>query len=257
MSDTDTDTETAPADPKAKTGEATGVGATSGPKGETSFIEYSKARQTMSRRIAESKATIPHLYLQARVDLSRLNEVRAGFLPQEDAVPTLNDLVIKATALALGNHPRANGTYRDGGIELHSRINIGMAVDTGDGSITPVITDADRRPLGEIATAARDLAARARSGEITPPEQAGATFAISNLGALGITASEPVVNPGQSAKLAVGAATDLPVVRDGELAVGSVMELNLSCDHRVLHGGEAARLLNEIKANLENPDLLT
>jgi pyruvate dehydrogenase E2 component (dihydrolipoamide acetyltransferase) len=164
--------------------------------------------------------------------------------------------VIKAAALALRNHARVNSTYRDGGIELHSRINIGVAVDTEDGSLTPVVTDADDKPLDEITSEVRNLSARARSGEITPPEQAGATFAVSNLGMLGITSSEPVVNPGQAAKLAVGAVTSRPVVRDGDVRVGEVMNLDLSCDHRVLHGGEAARFLNEVKANLEDPELL-
>jgi pyruvate dehydrogenase E2 component (dihydrolipoamide acetyltransferase) len=129
-------------------------------------------------------------------------------------------------------------------------------VDTPDGSVTPVVTDADSKDLSEIAAEVRHLSARARSGEITPPEQAGATFAVSNLGMLGITSSEPVVNPGQSAKLAVGAVTERPVVRGGEVVPGEVMTLDLSCDHRVLHGGEAARFLGEVKANLENPGLL-
>ncbi len=212
----------------------------------------------MSRRIAESKATIPHIYLQIKVDASPLLGLRSE-LREEGAVepaPTVNDLVIKAAALALRNHPRANGTWTDGGIQLHTRINVGVAVDTEDGSVTPVVTDADSRPLSEIAPEIRRLAERARTGEITPPEQAGATFAISNLGMLGITSSEPVVNPGQAAKLAVGAVVEQPVVRDGKVEPGSVMELNLSCDHRVLHGGEAARFLAEIKANLEDPGSL-
>ena len=226
-----------------------------GNKGESEFVEYSRARQSMSRRIAESKATIPHIYLQVETDVTALVRRRAA-LRAEGEAPTVNDLVIKATALALRNHSRVNSTYRDGGIELHSRINIGVAVDTPDGSITPVITDADSRDLNEIATEVRSLSARARSGEITPPEQAGATFEISNLGMLGITSSEPIVNPGQSAKLAVGAVTSRPVVRGGEVVPGDVMTLDLSCDHRVLHGGEAARFLNEVKANLENPGLL-
>ncbi|MBN8869998.1 MAG: 2-oxo acid dehydrogenase subunit E2 [Solirubrobacterales bacterium] len=226
-----------------------------GNKGESEFVEYTRARQSMSRRIAESKATIPHIYLQVEADLTALlgrrEKLRGG-----DEVPTVNDLVIKTAALALRNHPRVNSTYRDGGIELHSRINVGVAVDTEDGSLTPVVTDADRKPLEEITSEVRNLSARARSGEITPPEQAGATFAISNLGMLGITSSEPVVNPGQAAKLAVGAVTSRPVARGGEVAVGEVMTLDLSCDHRVLHGGEAARFLNEVKANLEDPGLL-
>lgn len=229
-----------------------------GNKGDGEFIEYSRARQTTSRRIAESKATIPHIYLQIEVDATPLLgfRERLGEDGAEGSAPTINDLVIKAAALALSDHPRANGTWRDGGIQLHGRINVGTAVDTEDGSVTPVITDADSRPLTEIAEETKRLAARARSGEITPPEQSGATFAISNLGMLGITASEPVVNPGQAAKLAVGAVVERPVVRDGEIRPGAVMALNLSCDHRVLHGGEAARLLAAIKANLEDPDSL-
>ncbi len=221
-------------------------------KGESEFIEFSRARQSMSRRIAESKATIPHIYLQVEVDVTSLLERREE-LRADGSGPTVNDLVIKAAALALRNHPRANSSYRDGGIELHSRINVGVAVDTGDGSLTPVVTDADLKGLEEIADEVRNLSARARSGEITPPEQAGATFTTSNLGMLGITSSEPVVNPGQAAKLAVGAVTSRPVVRAGGIVPGAVMILDLSCDHRVLHGGEAARFLNEVKANLEDP----
>ncbi|MDQ5895483.1 MAG: 2-oxo acid dehydrogenase subunit [Actinomycetota bacterium] len=226
-----------------------------GNKGESEFVEYSRARQSMSRRIAESKATIPHIYLQVEADVTALVRRRAALRASGDA-PTVNDLVIKAAALALRHHPRVNSTYRDGGIELHSKINIGVAVDTEDGSLTPVVGDADLKSLNEIAADVRNLSARARSGEITPPELAGATFAISNLGTLGITSSEPVVNPGQAAKLAVGAVTARPVVRGGEVVPGDVMTLDLSCDHRVLHGGEAARFLNEVKTSLEDPGLL-
>ncbi len=224
-------------------------------KGEGEFVEYSRARQSMSRRIAESKATIPHIYLQVEADVTALVRRRAALRAGGDA-PTVNDLVIKAAALALRAHPRVNATYRDGGLELHSRINIGVAVDTEDGSLTPVITDADRKELNEIAVEVRTLSARARSGEITPPELAGATFSISNVGMLGIASSQPVVNPGQAAKLAVGAVTSRPLVRGGEVVPGDVMTLDLSCDHRVLHGGEAARFLTEVRTNLEDPGLL-
>lgn len=226
-----------------------------GSKGESEFVEYSRARQSMSRRIAESKAIIPHIYLQIEVDATALMRRRSE-LAAEGGGPTVNDLVIKASALALRNHPRVNSTYRDGGIEIHSRINVGVAVDTSDGSLTPVVTDADLKAADEISAEVRNLSARARSGEITPPEQAGATFAISNLGMLGITSSEPVVNPGQAAKLAVGAVTARPVVREGQVVAGETLTLDLSCDHRVLHGGEAARFLNEVKANLEAPERL-
>ncbi|MCB0858080.1 MAG: 2-oxo acid dehydrogenase subunit E2 [Solirubrobacterales bacterium] len=226
-----------------------------GNKGEGEFLEYSRARQSMSRRIAESKATIPHIYIQVEADVTALVRRRAALREGGDA-PTVNDLVIKAAALALRNHPRVNGTYRDGGLQLHSRINIGVAVDTEDGSITPVITDADLKELDEIASEVRRLSSRARSGEITPPEQAGATFSISNLGMLGVNSSQPIVNPGQAAKLAVGVIDPQPVVRGGEVVPGDVMTLDLSCDHRVLHGGEGARFLTEVKTNLENPGML-
>lgn len=226
-----------------------------GNKGESEFVEYTRARQSMSRRIAESKATIPHIYLQVEADVTALLERRAALRADGD-VPTVNDLVVKAAALALRSHPRVNATYRDGGLLFHSRINVGVAVDTEDGSLTPVITDADQKELGEIAAEVRGLSARARSGEITPPELAGATFSISNVGMLGITSSEPIVNPGQAAKLAVGAVTARPVVRAGEVVAGEVMTLDLSCDHRVLHGGEAARFLTEVRSNLEDPGLL-
>lgn len=227
-----------------------------GNKGESEFVEYSRARQSMSRRIAESKATIPHIYLQIEADVTDLIERREADKAAGEGTATVNDLVIKAAALALRDHPRVNSTYRDGGIELHSRINVGVAVDTDDGSLTPVVADADRKELGEIASEVRNLSARARSGEITPPEQAGATFAVSNLGMLGITSSEPVVNPGQAAKLAVGAVADRPLVREGRVVPGKVMVLDLSCDHRVLHGGEAARFLAAVKSNLESPETL-
>lgn len=226
-----------------------------GKKGEGEPVEYSRPRQTATRRIAESKATIPHIYLGLEVTMDAAWTFRDGLKPAGDGgpVPTVTDLVIRAAALALSGHPRVNSVYRDGALVPRSRINIGFAVDTDDGSVTPVIPDADRTPLGEIAAATRRLATRARNGELTPPEQSGATFAISNLGTLGITGSLPVVNPGQSAKLAVGAVTEQPVVRNGTLAVGRVMTLNLCCDHRVLHGGEAARFLTAVGDRLQRP----
>lgn len=229
-----------------------------GKKGQGRLIEYSRARQKISRRIAESKATIPHIYLQLQVGMDSAEDLRARLKATsgEDPVPTVTDLVIRSTALALLEHPRANGTYRDGNLELHSRINIGLAVDTEDGSLTPVITDADKRSATAIAVESRRLAVRARNGELTPPEQSGATFAISNPGMFGVTGSMPVVNPGQVAKLAVGRVTGQPVVRNGEVVPGRVMELDLSCDHRALHGGEAARLLRAIGDRLENPEVL-
>lgn len=227
-------------------------------KGEAEFLEYSKARQTMTRRIAESKATIPHIYLQLEVDMSAAERWRREQETDSSApVASVTDLVIRAAALALAEHPRANATYRDGGLMLHPRVNVGFAVDTDDGSLTPVIQDTDQQSPAAIARATRELAARARAGELTPPEQAGATFAVSSLGMLGVTDSQPVVNPGQSAKLSVGRVLDRPVIREGEVVPGRVMTLNLSCDHRALHGGEAARFLRAVGDLLEDPGRLS
>lgn len=256
---TPSDPESLPAvDRSASPGPVAATPAPAGKKGAGERLEYSRARQTVTRRIAESKATIPHIYLGITVSMDAAEamreELKAG--GGEDPVPTVTDLVIRAAAHALTAHPRVNSTYRDGGLNPHSRVNIGFAVDTGDGSLTPVIPDADRTPLNAIAAATRSLAARARSGELTPPEQAGATFTISNLGMLGIETSLPVVNPGQSAKLAVGAIREQPVVREGLVTVGRVMTLDLCCDHRVLHGGEAARFLTAIGDRLERPEEL-
>jgi len=228
-------------------------------KGEVQTVELDRTQQTIARRMAESKATAPHFYLRAEVDMTRAVEVREAFkaVPDGDQiVPSLNDMIVKATALALRHHPRANGTYRDGRLELHSRINLGIAVAAGHSLIVPVIPDADRLDLREIATASRRLAERVRTGEITPPELAGATFTISNLGMYGIRDFDAVINPGHAAILAVGEVSDRPTVRDGEVVPAKLMDLSLACDHRILYGADAAEFLAEIKANLEEPGLL-
>ena len=228
-------------------------------KGEVERIELDRAGQTIARRMAESKATAPHLYLRADVDMSQAVAVRAAFrqtVADGEPVPTINDMVVKAVALALRDHPRANGAYRDGGFELYSRINVGVVVATTDSFAVPTIADADQRTLGEIATESSRLAARVRDGEITPPELAGGTFTVSNLGMFGVRSFDPVINGGQAAILGVGEVSEMAVVRDGTIATAKMMEVGLACDHRILFGAEAAAFLAAIKANLEKPDLL-
>jgi len=248
-----TPTETAP------TATATPKSSSEATKGQVETVELDRTQQTIARRMAESKATAPHFYLRAEVDMTRAVEVREAFkaVPDGDQiVPSLNDMIVKATALALRHHPRANGTYRDGRLELHSRINLGIAVAAGHSLIVPVLPDADRLDLREIATSSRRLAERVRTGEITPPELAGATFTISNLGMYGIRDFDAVINPGHAAILAVGEVSDRPTVRDGEVVPAKLMDLSLACDHRILYGADAAEFLAEIKANLEEPGLL-
>jgi pyruvate dehydrogenase E2 component (dihydrolipoamide acetyltransferase) len=225
-------------------------------KGQVSYEDLSKTQQVIARRMAESKATAPHFYLRASVDMSEAvagrEMVKARALPG-DIVPSFNDMVVKACALALREHPRANGAYRDGRFELYSRVNVGIAVAAEDALIVPTVFDADRKGLRQIASESRALAQRVRDGQITPPELSGATFTVSNLGMYGIDGFSAVINPPQAAILAVGAIEERPVVRDGKIATAHLMQVDLACDHRILYGAPAAEFLARIKALLEEP----
>jgi pyruvate dehydrogenase E2 component (dihydrolipoamide acetyltransferase) len=160
---------------------------------------------------------------------------------------------VRASALALREFPRANGSYRDARFELHSRVNVGVAVAATDALVVPTIFDADRKSLREIAAESRVLAERVRAGTVTPPELSGGTFTVSNLGMFGVTDFSAVINPPQAAILAVGALAPRAVVRDGELVARSTMGVTLSCDHRILYGADAAQFLARIRALLEQP----
>jgi pyruvate dehydrogenase E2 component (dihydrolipoamide acetyltransferase) len=228
-------------------------------KGETRIEEPNRAQQVVARRMAEAKATVPEFTLQAEVDMERAMDARAqlkSIAGEEGIVPTLNDLVVKACSSALRAFPRANGAYRDGRFELYSRVNVGVAVAAGDSLVVPVVFDADRRGLGDIAATTRGLAARVREGSITPPELSGATFTVSNLGMYGITSFTAIINPPQAAILAVGALEPKPVVREGAIVVRHVMPVTLACDHRILYGAQAAEFLAHIRTRLEHPAAL-
>jgi pyruvate dehydrogenase E2 component (dihydrolipoamide acetyltransferase) len=206
--------------------------------------------------MAESKATAPHFYLSVEVDMSRAVEARArvkGAAKEGDVVPSFNDMVVKACAIALREHPRANGAYRDGRLELYSRVNVGVAVAAQDALVVPTVFDADLKGLRQIATETRALAQRVREGTITPPELSGGTFTVSNLGMFGISSFSAVINPPQAGILAVGAIAERPVVRDGEIKVGNLMAMTLACDHRILYGADGARFLDRIRNLLEEP----
>jgi pyruvate dehydrogenase E2 component (dihydrolipoamide acetyltransferase) len=225
-------------------------------KGQVSYEELSKTQQVIARRMSESKATAPHFYLRASVDMSEAvagrEMVKARALPG-DVIPSFNDMVVKACALALREHPRANGAYRDGRFELYSRVNVGVAVAAKDALVVPTLFDADRKGLRQIASESRELAQRVRDGQITPPELSGATFTVSNLGMYGIDGFSAVINPPQAAILAVGAIEQRPVVRDGEIATAHLMQVDLACDHRILYGAPAAEFLARVRALLEEP----
>jgi pyruvate dehydrogenase E2 component (dihydrolipoamide acetyltransferase) len=260
---------TSPADAAAASQQAALEGVTTA-KGETTTIDLSRTQQTIARRMAESKATIPDFALQMdvdmedcvalRVELKRLSQPDTPAQPGSSApvaAPTYNDMVVKATALALREHPRANGSYRDGKVQLHSRVNVGVAVASEDALVVPTIFDAEEKSLGEIARETRALAERVRSGEITPPELGGGTFTVSNLGMYGIRSFSAIINPPQVAILSVGSLEPRAVVRDGQMAARHTMTLTLVCDHRVLYGADAAQFLARIRELLQTPSALT
>lgn len=241
-----------------------GLAGVSTARGETTEVELSRTQQTIARRMAESKATIPHFALQADIDMEECVALRAELkrLGQADA-PTYNDMVVKACALALREHPRANSSYRDGRLQLHGRVNVGVAVATGSDEpaggalIVPTVFDADLKSLGEIAREARALAARVREHSITPPELGGGTFTVSNLGMFGVTSFTAIINPPQAAILSVGSVQAHAVIRDGEIVARQQMTVTLACDHRILYGADAARFLARIRELLEQPAALT
>ena len=225
-------------------------------KGETSTQDLTRLQQTVARRMAESKATAPDFVLNVDVDMEEAVDLRKRLkaaAAEGQPVPSFNDFVVKASALALVDFPRANGAYRDGKFELYSRVNVGVAVAGQDALVVPTVFDADTKSLGQISRESRALAERVRAGAITPPELSSGTFTVSNLGMFGIQSFVAVINPPQAAILAVGAMAPTPVVRDGEVVVRNIMRLTLACDHRILYGADAAEFLSRIRERLENP----
>jgi pyruvate dehydrogenase E2 component (dihydrolipoamide acetyltransferase) len=231
-------------------------GSTETAKGQIEIVELTKLQQVVARRMSESKATAPHFYLTTEVDMGAAVAARARIKEisgEGEVAPSFNDMVVKACAIALKRFPRANGAYKDGRFELYSRINVGIAVAADDALVVPTVFDADKKGLREIAADARSLAGKVREGKITPPELSGGTFSVSNLGMYGITSFGAIVNSPQAGILAVGGIADKPVVKEGEVVPGKVMEMTLSCDHRILYGADGAEFLAAIKAILQEP----
>jgi pyruvate dehydrogenase E2 component (dihydrolipoamide acetyltransferase) len=237
---------------------APAVAETGTAKGDVSHEELTRTQQVVARRMAESRATIPDFTLTVEVDMAAAVAMRADLKAAagDRTVPSFNDLVVKASALALREFPRANGSYKDGRFELYSRVNVGIAVAAENSLVVPTIFDADLKSLGQIAQDARALAERVRAGAITPPELSGGTFNVSNLGMFGIDSFTAVINPPQAAILAVGAVRDTPVVQDGQVVPGKRMSMTLCSDHRILYGADAAQFLTRIRQLLEHPAAL-
>ena len=225
-----------------------------GAKGKTTVQELTRLQRTVSRRMAESKATAPEFQLNMEIDMSGCVELRARLKEVADPAPSFNDMVVKAAASALREFPRVNGAYRDGQWELYSRINVGVAVAAQDTLIVPTIFDADQKSLGAIAADARGLINKVRESNITPPELSGGTFTVSNLGMYGIENFTAIINPPQAAILAVGALKKKAVVDDsGRIVARDMMGVTLICDHRILYGADGAEFLARVRQLLEQP----
>ena len=217
-------------------------------KGETTVEELSRARQLVARRVAESRATVPDQTVTAVIDMEACTALLG--------LATYDDMVLRACALALREHPRVNGAYRDGHYELHSRVNVGFVVHGRDGLLVPTIFDADAKPLAQIAQETAALTERVRNAAITPPELSGGTFTLSSLGAFAVRRFVTVITPGQAAALAVGAVEQRVAVVAGEAQVRHQLEATLSCDHRILYAADAARFLERVRELLEEPSAL-
>jgi len=225
-----------------------------GAKGETEVVELSRLQKTVARRMAESKATAPDFHLQMEIDMSGCVSLRAELKAVADPVPTFNDMIVKACASALREHPRVNAAYRDGAFEHYSRVNVGVAVAGQDALVVPTVFDAGTKSLGEIARDVRGLVEKVHEGTISPPELSGGTFTVSNLGMFGIESFSAVINPPQAAILAVGALKKKAVVdAGGEIVARDMMGVTLVSDHRILYGADAARFLARVRELLEQP----
>jgi pyruvate dehydrogenase E2 component (dihydrolipoamide acetyltransferase) len=225
-------------------------------RGTVTSTEPTRTQTLIARRMAESRATVPSFTVQISVDMTTATTLRAELKASSSegqAVPTINDMVVKASALALREQPQANGAWRDGHFEHYSRVNIGVAVAGPGTLVVPTVFDADAKTLAEISAETGELAARVRAGTITPPQTSGGTFTVSNLGMFGVRSFEAVINTPQAAILAVGAVEQRPSVHEGGIEPRMLMELTLACDHRILYGADGAKLLARIKALLEAP----
>ncbi len=222
---------------------------------ETEVASLSRMQATIVRRMVESKTTVPHFYLTLEVDMSAAKAMRAevnAAWSEEERI-SYNDIIMRATALSLMRHPDANGYYRDGGFVYHQEANIGIAVAVPSGLLVPVLKNCDTKPLRQLAVEAKVLVERTREGKNRPGDLEGGTFTVSNLGMFGVRDFYAIVNPPQSAIIAVGGIEPRPVVRDGEIVIRDIMFLSISADHRILYGAPAAEFLRDLKDLLESP----
>ena len=229
------------------------------PRSDADFEDapLTQIRKTIARRLSESIGPIPTFYLTAEIDLSKASELRDAMLETgEEYKVSFNDIVLKAVATALSQHPEVNAHWLGDKIRYHNRVHLGMAVATDDGLIVPVIFDADQKRMSEISAEAKSLAKRARERKLKPEEYTGSTFSVSNLGMFGIDQFTAIINPPEVAILAIGAVEEKPIVVDDDIVVQKRMRITMSCDHRVVDGAVGAKFMQTLRRMLENPLML-
>jgi pyruvate dehydrogenase E2 component (dihydrolipoamide acetyltransferase) len=251
------DKPTAPAAPAAKPAPTQAPAAAPAPAElATGEQPLSKMRQVIARRLVESKTTIPHFYLTMEIFMDEAMKLRQqlnAMVTNDAEKLSVNDLIVAAAARTLRHYPFVNGYFKGDKLELHDTINVGIAVSVDDGLLTPVLHDVDHKSLKQNAVEAKEAAARARANKLKPSDLGPGTFTVSNLGMYGIKEFAAIINPPESSILAVGAVQKVPVVLDDEIKIAQVMQVTLSCDHRIVDGALGARFLQDLKKLLENP----
>ncbi len=216
-------------------------------------VTVSQMRKTIARRLGESKFTAPHFYLTMEINMDKAVEARASLNEIAEVKISFNDLVIKAVAAALRKHPKVNASWLGEKIRYNHHIHIGMAVAVEEGLLVPVIRFADSKSLTQISLEAKEFGAKAKNKQLQPQDWEGNTFTISNLGMFGIDEFTAIINPPDACILAVGGISQQPIVKNGQIVVGNIMKVTLSCDHRVVDGAIGSAFLQTLKSNLENP----
>ena len=225
------------------------------PSGQESFEETanSQMRKVIARRLRESKFEAPHYYLNVEFNMDNAIAFRKQFNAVPDTKISYNDMIVKAVALTLKEHPKVNSQWFDDKIRINHHVHIGVAVAVEDGLVVPVLQFADEQSLQQIGTKVKDYAGRARSKKLTPQEMEGSTFTISNLGMFGITDFTSIINQPNTAIISVGAIVQKPIVKEGQIVVGNTMKLTMACDHRAVDGATGAQFLLTLKGYIENP----
>lgn len=223
--------------------------------GKESFEETpnSQMRKTIARRLAESKFTAPHYYLMLEINMDNAIESRRLINELPDTKVSFNDMVVKASAMALKKHPKVNSQWFDDRTRINHHVNIGVAVAVEDGLVVPVTRFTDQKSMTQIGAEIKDMATRAKSKKLTPAEMEGSTFTVSNLGMFGISEFTSIINQPNSAILSVGAIIEKPVVKNGQIVVGNTMKVTLACDHRTVDGATGSAFLQTLKQYIENP----